>query len=523
MLSRPFNAFPVAPGRPRKWTLTAEERLDLAAIYLETNRTAKSGSMELAWVLFAEARPASWAWTVRDHRVDGALPVEVVEVMRKARPLVGAHRGGSKRLRSEGPYVPGTMRRHHEEARRLRAGERFSVDDITRDIACWIPWPWGGCPCSDRYGVRLGRWQTLVVLDDATNMAVAASTVFRFEQSYRGSDVASLIIRTERDIGMPDQWVLEGGVWQGERVLSLLGDRWISAKGRPNQKLVERWIHEMHTRLSVELGNVGRRRGEIRKNSETYVACRAGRRDPRDHFLAFETSQAAFDRAVCWLNDREVRSRDYGTWTPSRRWDLDTAANPRTCRAGDELWLAAPVARDITVRRLGVLRLREVGPHGIPMDWVFTADWLHEHEGRQVRVFFDPLEDWPVTAAVALPGSRKLLGTAVCLNPFGEARDAATEMVGAVRRSMMREYRAIAGSKIVETEIRTPARTLETISGEQAAGVREAGARAVVIPIGRDGADHEPRRNDGGGPLPGSFSQSLRRRAEAAKLKAGNF
>lgn len=510
-------------GRPRKWVLADGEKRDLARIYLETNRTRKAGSMELAWVLFAEARAAQWGWTVRHHRVAGALPVEVVEVMRRARPLVGLHRGGAARLRSEGPYVPGTMRRNLAEGRRLLAGERFSVDDITRDIACWIPWPWGGCPCSQRFGVRLGRWQTLVVLDDASNTVVSSLCVFRYEQSYRGSDVAGLLLRTERDVCMPDQWVLEGGVWQGERVLQLLDGRWISAKGRPNQKLVERWIHEMHTRLSAELGNVGRRRGEIRRNSELYVACRAGRADPREHFLAFEDCQATFRNAVEWLNDREIRSRDYGTWVPSERWASDMAANPRALRSGDDLWLAAPVARALTVRRGGMVRLREIGPHGCPLNWVFAADWLHEHEGRRVVVYFDPLDGWPVTAAIAAEGSRRLLGAATCANPFGENHDAESAMVAAIRRSMVSEYRAILGSKVLETEIRAPARVTQTFSGQQAAWAREAGARAVVVPDGRARLDHEPGGNDGGGLLPGGFAESLRRRAEAARLRAANF
>ena len=45
-----FNAFSAGrSGRPRKVELTEEQKKELAALYLATNATRKSGSMTLSW------------------------------------------------------------------------------------------------------------------------------------------------------------------------------------------------------------------------------------------------------------------------------------------------------------------------------------------------------------------------------------------------------------------------------------------------------------------------------------------
>ena len=78
-----------------------------------------------------------------------------------------------------------------------------------------VPWPWRGSgdKCAEKYGVRLGRFQLLVCHDDATSFIPAYSYIIRYEQTYRGEDVAGAMIRTCRDVGIFDSFVLEGGVW----------------------------------------------------------------------------------------------------------------------------------------------------------------------------------------------------------------------------------------------------------------------------------------------------------------------
>jgi hypothetical protein len=158
-------------GRPPVVELSPDDLTAIRVEYLKTNRNKREGSMLLAWVRFCEANPSRFGHLVADHMPATTIPGTVVEICRKTKALVGPARGDAPRLRHESAYVPGTMRRHHQEERRLLAGERASVDDATRNVACYIPWPWGGCRCSDKYGVRLGRWQTLLVHDDARNPA----------------------------------------------------------------------------------------------------------------------------------------------------------------------------------------------------------------------------------------------------------------------------------------------------------------------------------------------------------------
>ena len=426
-------------GRPPVVHLSPEDLRVIQSYYLPTNRSKKDGSIILAWVRFCEGRPDLLP-LVRDHMPATTIPAAAVEACRQAKPLIGPARGGERRLRHEAAYVPGTMRRNHFECRRLMAGERASVDDATRNVACWIPWPWGGCPCSDKYGVRLGRWQTLIVHDDASSYIPFVSSVFRFCQSYRATDAASIIYRTETGVCEFDAWSIEGGVWQTRRVLDILAGRFISAKGRPNQKLVESYINRLWGVMAGQPGDVGRHQAELKSTSDTYVQCRAGRKDPRLQFLPLTEAQNQLYAAITWLSEKRIDSRTYGSWVPKSRWEADMIEHPRQPRQDAHDFLILPCAE---VRKVsnGSVRVTEDGPQGVRMVWTFAADWLYKYTGREVVVYFDPLSAWPVTATLTLPGRREPLGTAECISPIGETRDHAAEITKAIRSSMMTETR----------------------------------------------------------------------------------
>jgi hypothetical protein len=429
-------------GRPPVVDLTPADLREIQAHYLKTNRNKKEGSILLSWVRFCESRPAL-SHLVENHMPATTIPTAVIEACRQAKPLVGPARGGAPRLRHESAYVPGTMRRHHAKQMRLMAGDRASIDDATRNVACWIPWPWGGCPCSEKYGVRLGRWQTLIVHDDATSYVPFVSSVFRWQQSYRSTDAAAAIYRTETDVLKFDHWSIEGGVWQAKRTLEILAGRFISAKGRPNQKLVENWIGRLWNIMAGQPGDVGRHRGEMKSASELYVKARQGRVDPRDHFMSLSDAQQALYASIDYLNEKRIDSRTYGTWVPKDRWISDLAESPRAARSDADSFLIRPVAETRKVIR-GSISITEDGPLGVPMVWKFIADWLWNYEGRQVTAYFDPLSEWPVQAVVTLAGDRKPLGIVECVSPIDNSRDRATEMVKAVRQTMMSEFRNIA-------------------------------------------------------------------------------
>ena len=430
-----------AIGRPPVADLSAADLQEIRSQYLATNLNKKEGSILLAWVRFCESRP-DLAHLVENHMPATTIPVAVVEACRKARPLVGPARGGAPRLLHESAYVPGTMRRHHQQARRLQAGERASVDDATRNTACYIPWPWGGCPTSDKYGVKLGRWQTLVVHDDATGFVPFVSSVFRHQQSYRATDAASVIYRAESQVCQWEAWAIEGGVWQAKRTLAVLGSRFISAKGRPNQKLVENYFGRLWTIMAGQPGDVGRHRGEMKAASDLYIQARQGRVDPRKHFLSLSQAQETMYAAIQYLNEKRMDSRTYGSWVPQTRWEADMEELQLQPRATADDFLILPIAETRKVRR-GMIRVTEDGPQGVPMIWSFAADWLWEYEGREATVYFDPLAAWPVEATVTLKGERKPLGKIECVNPLDCSKDRAIEIAKSIRQTMMAETRVL--------------------------------------------------------------------------------
>ena len=437
-------------GRPRAVELTPAQGQRLTQIYLATNRTRKEGSMEAAWVLFCE-ECGLFPHTHAHHRLVGALPTAAVAWMRRGKGLVPTHRGGARELRLKGPYQQGGMRTHWSEDRRLLAGESYSVDDLTRNVACWIPWPHGGCKCSEKYGVRLGRWQTLVVCDDATWAIPAVSSVFRYASSYQGVDAASIIFQTELNVGMAgfddddSRWIVEGGVWQSAHSLAALAGRFHSAKGRPGQKLIERWFGASQTLDAVWNLDMGRQRGENLEANKLWMACRAGEEDPRPNFLSFNDGQGTLIHTITYMNEREVRSPIYGKWVPQERWETDTAERPLTRRDPTAAWVLSPERRELKVSRAGMLQCAVLMADGVSRRAVWNAPFLYEHTGLTVDLYFDANAELPLQGTVVKHGTRQVLGIAVCQNPYGHSRDADRERVASIRRTMLSDLNIILG------------------------------------------------------------------------------
>lgn len=439
-----FNAFSAGrSGRPRKVELTDEQKKELAALYLATNATRKSGSMTLAWSIFASQQP-ELGWDAAAKSSKHTIPAVAREVMEHARPMVGFHRGGERKLR-ESAYSPGLLRRNLDGGL-LRAGQRASWDDATINFGVCVPWPWRGSgdKCAEKYGVRLGRFQLLACHDDATSFIPAYSYVIRYEQTYRGEDVAGAMIRTCRDVGIFDAFVLEGGVWKSDRVqwlLDGLGIHHIDAKGRPQCKLVENFFNRLWSVLSVVPGQVGRYQAENKSTSEKYVACRNGRQDPRTLFPMLTDALAAIDWAINYLNTHPIESREYGKWIPRERWEADLKAQPMRQVDADFSWLQAPAIVKRKVVR-GMLRATVPGPLGVPQRWSFSAPWLWTEEGKELMLHFDPLGEWPLSAIVTAPGSVKVLGEVSCTNPVsmgGCGEDISLQ----IRQIVRTEYRLL--------------------------------------------------------------------------------
>ncbi len=205
-------------GRPRETTLTPEQAKRYMQLVHLANVNRDAGSASMAWRVLCEEHPSiDWDW--KELASKHQLPAVARELARKANALVALHRQGERGLTSKGAYSPGGLRNDAMHAtRRAIAGERASWDDATVNFGVVIPWTYGGCKLSEKYGVKLGRFQLLLVHDEATSYVPAWSHVIRESQAYRGTDVAEAVMRVSRDVCLWENLVLEGGVWQGRRM-----------------------------------------------------------------------------------------------------------------------------------------------------------------------------------------------------------------------------------------------------------------------------------------------------------------
>lgn len=394
-----------APGRPREITLTPEETRELRALYTRTNRDKKNGSMTLAARLYARrpgTRPELAEAILRPSRATKhQLPAAVRAAMSGATHLVAHHRA-PKRATWEHAHAPGVLRRHWAEPRRLHAGERESWDDGTINLCLTIPWPYGGDKCSDRHGVRVGRYQLILCHDDATSYCPGFTFVARPQSSYRQTDLLAAAGRLWTDNQLPDHVYFERATWESRRVKDFLTQAGVATDTAymPRQKLIENYFNRLWTHLSLEPGQVGRHRGETEDENRLLARCQSGALDPRTIFLSLTEALAAIERAVRRLNQEPVESRHYGKWTPAERYAADLAAHPRAPLSPHHQYAWAPERREWTIRH-GMAGGQVRTPLGISIPYHFAAEGLHEYEGRRVRAYFDPAAD-PCAAALEL-------------------------------------------------------------------------------------------------------------------------
>lgn len=454
MITTLSTTTPRRRGRPQVATLSDAEEISLARTIVAANAGRDAVSVRMAaWVWAGENRPDLLA-ILQSYSTKHTLPECIQRAARRVRGLEAVSRD-RRRVSSYG--VSTGRLRVGADGERLRAGERFSVDDLTANSACWVPWPQGGDACSDSYGVRLGRWQTLVAHCDATRYIPLYVSAIRWEQTYRGEDAVALVDGLCRTVCRPEAFTLEGGVWQGTRMLSALaamGVAIMDAKGRPNLKLVENFFNTFHTRMAIELrgrGQVGRFRGEEQAWGELYVKCRAGKADPREYFHAHTELLDATDRAVRWLNEDRVESVHYGKWIPRERWEADMAETPRPriSEADAPRWATAPVLVRRTARR-GQVVATAAGPEGESMAFNFCAPELVPMNGRAVRVAFDP---WcPTEGATILEATRAKV---LCIAAYtgAAAGRAGVDAVKALRAGVRRDLRILLPEQPTRREV----------------------------------------------------------------------
>jgi hypothetical protein len=464
----PSNIAKTKRGRPPQVEVSAQDATHLSNLYMRSNRNKTDGSRILAGRLAAQRGEVSpeLAAAILKPRAGNALPKCVVDAMHTA-PAIIARQRNRKDGDLHGIYCPGCLRMVNDPEtglRRLVPGERQSWDDATINFGVVIPWPWGGDPCSDRYGVRVGRFQLLTCVDDASDCCLGFDYVIRDRQSYRAEDVIAAQYRLWQSHYQPERVVLEGGAWQAKRSRAFHAAAGVvveDATGRPNSKLVEGFFNRLWTPLSLMPGNVGRFRGEQAQESNIYVACRNGSKDPRKYFPTLDQALEDLQAAIHYLNHKEVSSPKYGRWIPQEMHDAHMMDTVRP-RIDQKLWMhAAPVVEERAVRR-GMVQITCPSPYGESFTYHFAEENLYNFEGRKVRVYFDPWGDLStkveLVSAYRGVAAGTIIAEAVCIEDAPQVkrtaeayrveldasgRDRAIAMRNAQRHHIRREHRAI--------------------------------------------------------------------------------
>lgn len=290
--------------------------------------------------------------------------------------------------------APGSLFFIHDsktgERRPPLTGEVIEADDATINFPVCVPWTLGGDPCSDKYGVKVGRFQWLVSVDHARRFVTAWSYVMRPKASYRAEDILTLVRAHCLQHGKPKQAHFEQGAWKSNLVKHALAGAGIELKTvwSPHQKpFIEGLFNTIWTKLSVHFpgSDVGRFMGETEAANDLLVACKRGSRDPRRHFPMLAHALTAFGDCVTEKNNTPVQSA-IGSWIPAEAW----ASRLRGVELDRETeWLFSPYQKTWTVRGMLVGgRVPLFEDLSVPFD--FTADFLPQYHGAKVRVHFDP-------------------------------------------------------------------------------------------------------------------------------------
>lgn len=401
--------------------------------YLNTNRTNNSGSVPEAVrrTISLPNLPIGWSRAIQQkflRAIGGELPTCPVE-LREA--ILARQAAGQplvpERIARQITVNPVTVRQKRHatnaaldylsapgslffitdkttgERRPPLAGEVIEADDATINFPVCVPWTLGGDPCSEKFGVKVGRFQWLVCVDAASRFVTAWTYVMRPRSSYRAEDALALMRAHCLQHGIPGQWRFEQGVWKSNLVkhaIAGIGSD-LHTVWSPHQKpYIEGLFNTLWTKLSIHFpdADVGRFRGETEEASLLLTACQRGQRDPRRHFPMLNTALAAFGEVITEKQSTPVNS-DIGRWIPAERWagklpgaNAAAAANVFVARPLDAEteWLFSPYVREWTVKGMLVGgRVPLFEDLSVPFD--FAADWLPQYHGARVRCHFNPM------------------------------------------------------------------------------------------------------------------------------------
>ena len=394
-------------GRPALYIPTLEERNAMKTLNLQT------GSVSLAARVFAtrsDCPPELKAVILKERSSKHKLP-----------PTIRSAAAITEAVRTQYKSPKAARLKHHLQPRsfdyrsttrsmeRLQPGQLWERDDMSINCLFWVPWPWGGDACSERYGVRLCRGQLLVSLDVGSQRFLSFNLLARTMDSYRADDIWSWMGHDYSVIGMPEIGErLERGTWKSKKIY---GDRSVAWDGKPsidepkrigglrslgiNQitahtpsaKEIERRFNFLQNVMGTIPGQIGRHRGQMEKETKLWMACRAGFKDPREHFIDYSSMLDEVQKALLFCNaDKHEGIHVHGV--PDQIWEESGAAQRLRKLPEDKAFLFARDRSEITVSR-GHIQIRRKAPDGSRCAWWFGHESLQEWEGKKIQVYHD--------------------------------------------------------------------------------------------------------------------------------------
>jgi hypothetical protein len=466
-------------GRPPKVRLTPGEDTAIRAALLQNNLNCDAGSVQEAVRMARRKGELSPDLLAEVNRREASglplLPEAAHRAVSIAPVIVHQHRNPTD---ADLDYIsaPGTMMWLEDELTNFekvfaRAGDVLEADDATINFPVCIPWQIGGCKVSDRWGVKVGRFQWLVAIDVASRYIPGFSYTARPRSSYRAEDIVSLLLGVFRTFGIWRRCRFERGVFESNRVTTLLAQLGILHKPvwSPHQKpFIEGLFNALWTKLSDLPGQVGRFQGEMEDGNTLLTKCLSGSTDPRRHFPMIEDALAAMHRVIAERNQTPIKSPNYGTWIPAERWaqqvGSDAPRGPLRRLDPASEFLFAPWIGDWTVQGTlvgGSVNLGNCGLDG--KSWSvrfdFGAEFLLQFDGCKVKAYFDPSTTRGCEATIVLAENVRshrageVLGVAPQVNEvaryarrvlgYGNDADLGLELRQKAASALRREVRSI--------------------------------------------------------------------------------
>ena len=383
-------------GRKPKHRFTAQQAADVKSLVLDTNRNETSGSvpeavraaikrglLDYATVQLIQARFAAGVHP---------LPPAMREQVRVDAMTTKAYRA-PRNTWLNALQSPGSLHLVLDEEtgmeREIEPCERGTMDDGTINFVCNVPFNLPGNKCSENFGVMCGRFQFILPVDHRSRFIPGFNYTARPRSSYRAEDLTATLHTIFAEHGYWREMVLEHDVSAANLVtatLDNLGIKIVRASS-PHQKVVESVFNRLWTKLSLMPGQVGRFRGEEEEVQALLISCQRGATDPRKHFPMLADVLQAIRSAIVEHNSQLVKSRQYGRWVPRELWDR-YKKNLRVLQP-EQAWMFAPVIAERKVRGF-IVRVSVRLMEGYSEVFDFTADFLGNFDGAQVKVYFNP-------------------------------------------------------------------------------------------------------------------------------------